>query len=389
VAEPVSSIVTLATVSLAIIQKTAVFIRETQVIDETIAKLLVQLKDLRHLIKLVQSTCGVTPERENDRAASFIKDNLRRCQEKLEQVGTLVHNLASRPSESFGQKIKLNFKTRNSRSAIDESIKDIERLMDHMHKGVGLWTLQGMHEIQRQNSQAPVFETPAFSTALEQPRRQDGQVVEAEPISPLTRTGSDFSQTEKIYDPSYRRISSSTQYSRNSVLNSLRSHGSHSERNDSVIPETEPARQHKEWVEFHYQIKICNGKEAQIRAIYDSLQQHSHSSLLANSRDGSNRSPLHWAAQRGDVQLAKILLQFNAEINAQDSQHYSVLDHAVKHNQDDFVEFLLDHNVNDMGLSKQYRDRFEEMKEAFELRKYEAQKRKKKERKRSRTSVLT
>jgi ankyrin repeat protein len=146
-------------------------------------------------------------------------------------------------------------------------------------------------------------------------------------------------------------------------------------------------KENSEWVDFHYQVKVCENNEEHVQTIKTTLQQHPQGAVLVNSVDGSKRSPLHLAAQRGNVELARILLEFSANINAKDSQPSSVLDLAVQHNKEDFVAFLLDQGADETAISKLNRDRFEEMKDTIKLRKDKAQKSEKKNLKRRRTDT--
>jgi hypothetical protein len=85
---------------------------------------------------------------------------------------------------------------------------------------------------------------------------------------------------------------------------------------------------------------------------------------VAKSIDASGRTPLHIAAQRGDVELASILIDdFEADVNAQDSDPSSVLDLAVANNtHTDFVALLLDRQVRESGLRERNKVKFKEMK---------------------------
>jgi hypothetical protein len=136
----------------------------------------------------------------------------------------------------------------------------------------------------------------------------------------------------------------------------------------ATTPTTESPKPNWERVDFHYQITKCAGIAARIQAIRTTLQEHAEGSALANSPDELQRSPLHLAAQRGEVKLGEVLLQSSADINAKDSHSCSVLDFAVQYNQEDFVAFLIDHHVDQTAISEKNRDRFEEIQAALELR---------------------
>lgn len=140
------------------------------------------------------------------------------------------------------------------------------------------------------------------------------------------------------------------------------------ERNDSATSVSQPAKRSNDWVEFSSQVAKLRGNETQIHAIKKALGQYPQSRTLVNSKDSTQRSPLHLAAQRGDVELAQVLLQFSADIDAKDSYVWSVLDIAVHHKQDEFVSFLLNNDVNTTAILDQNRERFEEIQDELELR---------------------
>ncbi|KAI8937907.1 hypothetical protein NX059_005591 [Plenodomus lindquistii] len=120
---------------------------------------------------------------------------------------------------------------------------------------------------------------------------------------------------------------------------------------------------------FHWHVAKCNGDQARIDQVREILQRHSAASALTQSTDGAQRTPLHLAAQRGDVQLARTLLEFGADINAQDSEPATVLDAAVENSQRKFVAFLLEEGVDQTTLQARNRARFGELKRIIEFKK--------------------
>jgi ankyrin repeat protein len=61
-----------------------------------------------------------------------------------------------------------------------------------------------------------------------------------------------------------------------------------------------------------------------------------------NAIDGIERVPLHWAAIYGHCDVARILLQKGANMNARSGDQLSVLQVAVQYSQKDMVQLLLD-----------------------------------------------
>ncbi|KAF2464225.1 uncharacterized protein BDR25DRAFT_97385 [Lindgomyces ingoldianus] len=383
-AEPVSSIVTLTAVSLTIIRRTVRFIQAARTVDTLIESLLTTLLDLKRLLRVVESTCRQATSGDDD-PSRFVKDSVVRCHNRLTEVQAMVEGLAFREKRTLFQKVVLLVRTDRSRKDIEDAIQDIDRLMNNLHRGISSWNLLITSAIHRRASEAPPFRLAQITTTS----TESHEIEESDAVSPLSRA---WSEVETVYDASVssRRSSSATGGSRNSISStSFRARQPHSERSSSVSARIELVPQNSEWVDFHYQIKACKGNEARIKAIRKVLQEHPDSTTLANSPDGSRRTPLHLVAQQGDVKLAEILVAFTANINAIDSQPRSVLDFAVKYNHEHFVEFLIDHNVDQTAIAKENLRRFREIKDTIDFQKIELGKIVKKERKRNRTNTST
>jgi hypothetical protein len=107
----------------------------------------------------------------------------------------------------------------------------------------------------------------------------------------------------------------------------------------------------------------CGGKQERMQEIRAILQRHSDGVVLARSTDTMNRTPLHSAALRGDVDLGRILIdEYQADVNAKDAKPNSVLDLAVANRKTGFVALLLEHNVNEHTISKRNETSFVKMK---------------------------
>ncbi|KAF2846156.1 hypothetical protein T440DRAFT_249346 [Plenodomus tracheiphilus IPT5] len=358
-AEPVSSIITIATLSIAIIKETLSYIQKVQLVDKVVERHLVKFDDLHKLIRLVESTyirAGAEEENEHSR---FIRNHLLRCRDRLRDIRSTLHELASKESTSFLQKAALKRGVDKVKDDIEVAMKDIDYYMEYIRTGISL-EVASAHR--RLSEVMAAQQLATITTDLQQVTSQS-----------LHRTLSN-AETLFAYDAriSARRPSTETSHSRPSVSSvSSQALQSQSDDNASTMSTPDPSlpKPSSEWVDFHFQLAKCNGDQSRIDNIREILQQHSAASTLTQSIDGSKRTPLHLAAQRGDVQLARTLLEFGADINACDSEPATVLDAAVEKNQRKFVALLLEENVNEGALQERNRIKFDEMKRVIEFSK--------------------
>ena len=107
----------------------------------------------------------------------------------------------------------------------------------------------------------------------------------------------------------------------------------------------------------------CGRKQERMQEIRAILQRHSDGVVLAKSTDPMNRTPLHSAALRGDVDLGWVLINdYQADVNAKDAKPNSILDLAVANRHANFVALLLQHNVNEDVISEKNVKSFIKMK---------------------------
>lgn len=95
--------------------------------------------------------------------------------------------------------------------------------------------------------------------------------------------------------------------------------------------------------------------ESRVEEIRSILGRASDSVALANIPGQYGRVPLHIAAQRGLIRVARVLVEFGADINAKDTEPSTVLDHALAYRQRDFVEFLLANHVDETAILERNR----------------------------------
>ncbi|KAH9861387.1 hypothetical protein J1614_011133 [Plenodomus biglobosus] len=357
-AEPVSSIITIATVSLAIIKETVAYIKNVRLVNKVVDRLLVKFNDLYKLITLVEATYRRADAEEESQHSRFIRKNLLRCRDRLQEIQTMLGELASKEPTSFVQKAALKRGVDKVKDDIEVAMSDIHDYMEYIRTGISL----DVASAHRRLSEVMAAQATSVTTDLQQ--------ITSQSLT-LNRT---LSTAETLaYDASYpaRRFSIETSHSRPSV-SSVSSQALQTQSDDNAslhsTHDSISPKPNSEWVDFHFQLAKCEGDQSRIDQIRTILQQHSAASSLTRSTDGSQRTPLHVAAQRGDIQLARTLLEFGADINAQDSEPATVLDAAVEKNQRKFVAFLLEQNVDETALQKRNQNRFDEMKRVIEFK---------------------
>lgn len=130
-AEPVSSIVTLATVSLTIIRKTTIFIQDALVINDTIQRLLQRLVDLQDYLGFVEAELEKAKE-HNENVPLCIRDALTRCQSILKGVKKTVRTLALQESGTFLKKMRLRIRYENLDKDVSTAIEELAYQKSHI-----------------------------------------------------------------------------------------------------------------------------------------------------------------------------------------------------------------------------------------------------------------
>jgi len=434
-AEAVSGVVTLTTFTLAIIRETAIFIRDAKEVDVRIQKLLSKLLDLQDWVELIESTCK-TAQAHNELVPHCVSVSLSRCDETLKGVRDTLQGLASRKSGTFYEKVKLKIRTESSKRDVLEAIEDLKHHKSHIKSCMDIWTHQRTANIDRRTSEAlPTRQLATVSRHVHQTTTNDipapyrtlsNASTILEPVfDEVLSTGSSpmttHSRRSHVSDDVVSTGSSPmTTHSRRSHLfddvvstgsspmtaRSRRSHESETSNTPRTLGEqsefatvytglgiqtvgptdttkypVENGREinfdaKPESVDLHHEISKYKNDETRAQVIRQILERHPRSALLANTKDEYGRTPLCRAAQLGDIRSARTLVEFSADINARDSQPYSVLDHALAQNRESFVAFLIERGVDERNVSKKYRDRLEEIKEAIEYRMKKAAKQK-------------
>lgn len=78
----------------------------------------------------------------------------------------------------------------------------------------------------------------------------------------------------------------------------------------------------------------------------DNLLKCIESGISVNLRDSEGRTPLHWAVDRGHVNVVELLVSRNADVNAQDNEGQTPLHYAVVCEREAIAELLVKQNAS-------------------------------------------
>ncbi|CAM0901780.1 unnamed protein product [Alopecurus aequalis] len=78
----------------------------------------------------------------------------------------------------------------------------------------------------------------------------------------------------------------------------------------------------------------------------DDVKKHLAAGIQVNIRDSEERTPLHWAVDRGHLNAVEVLVNSNADVNAQDNEGQTALHYAVLCEREDIAELLVKHQAD-------------------------------------------
>jgi hypothetical protein len=353
-AELGASVITIAEVSKTIIEKIFNYIKEVHLVNETIQDLLVNLEELHSLIELVSDTYHKTKNGDNDSSARFVFEKLKICQERLARLDIIIINLAQLDNETLIDKWILKRKSDKMKTEITRATGDLQRNMGHIRDGIHAWSLV-LHR--RISDAIAIDQTTVIRTELQ------ASITKIHPLS-WTDKGID-----RDLNLDLRRVKTETSDCRRLSISSSTSAAaslSRSDGNDSIISTSCTTFNNQG---FYSLLSRCSGDEQRMQQIRRILEQP-EGTKLANATNHAHRTPLHVAAQLGDVKLAEVLVWFRADINAKDSEQASVLDLAIEgRNNIDFVAFLLGLGVVEHNILARNTSSFMELKSIIEFKK--------------------
>ncbi|KAH7091341.1 hypothetical protein FB567DRAFT_272383 [Paraphoma chrysanthemicola] len=386
--EVAASVITVAELIWKLLHKSLHYIKEVKLISEPIKELLERVKDLHRLTRAVKSTYAQAEASlgKGSKSLRIVGKALATCDGRLESLKPLAVELASLDTQTWRQKLTVKRRLDKVKDDIEETRKKIREDIDYLNTGLNLVRFE-----------LDANRRPSETLELQQPLPLHSEIpatTEDEDIPPMTRS---FSAADTLFGPDpdlqLRRLSTAptSAESRPSISSTLSHAPSRlSSRSDSIISATEPLTTNSKsaWIDFHFHVAKCAGDGERIRQIREILHEYAGDTPLASSTDTWDRTPLHVAAQNGDVDLARTLVEFGADINAQDSEPSSVLDMAIAGGRRHFVAFLLDLNVDESKLQPRNAARLKEMKCTINFEKKNASKKSRKGSQASRQLVI-
>ncbi|KHN23346.1 Acyl-CoA-binding domain-containing protein 1 [Glycine soja] len=96
------------------------------------------------------------------------------------------------------------------------------------------------------------------------------------------------------------------------------------------------------------------GSDSQMEAIHGFAREGDMANLLKciengvsmNLKDSEGRTPLHWAVDRGHLNVTELLVGKNADVNAKDNDGQTPLHYAVTCEREAIAEYLVKHNAD-------------------------------------------
>ncbi|KNG46303.1 ankyrin repeat-containing protein [Stemphylium lycopersici] len=353
-AEPVSSIITIATVTLAAIKECTNYIESLRSVDKSVERLLNEISRLRRIVCIIQDTYRKARPEESDEKSMLVRERIEQCRDRLREIRPKAIDLGSRDSETFVEKTMLKLKYDEVAKDIAFATKDIKNHMEEINQVFNCWGLEAMQSIRRISEASKSQSSDSANTMTD--HRVQQRSLSSPPVTSLF-------DAENSKDGYFLAMSFVDSFGKSDMCLPLSS-------TSPVFPYniTNPPKQNIDWEDFHAKLRKCRDNTSGVREIRLLLRQAQDQAELANVRGYCQRVPLHIAAQLGFGQVARVLLEFGANIDAKDEKQLSVLDHAVENNQREFVAILLENGVDETAINKENKVRFRNMNNVISFR---------------------
>lgn len=138
-AEPASGVITLITFSLVVIRETKKFIQETRDVPNDLQRRIDRLENFEKYMEVIEKHCKQGPGC-GEELLQYINISLSKQKPQLDQLQKILHDLASRGSDTLFQKVKMQIRKKLSEKELNDAM---DELIFHQHfttlfMGVGL-----------------------------------------------------------------------------------------------------------------------------------------------------------------------------------------------------------------------------------------------------------
>lgn len=140
-AEPVSSIITIATLGLAIIKGCAKFIESVREVDVSVDRLIEEVTRMHEMVRFIKSTYHKVGMDERSEPSLLVRDKITLCRNRLRDIKPKLENLASQSSETIMKKAMLKMKVDEVTKDIELAVQDINNNMADINTLFNCWRL--------------------------------------------------------------------------------------------------------------------------------------------------------------------------------------------------------------------------------------------------------
>ncbi|KAI4931576.1 hypothetical protein J4E85_004170 [Alternaria conjuncta] len=362
-AETISSIITIASLGLAVVRACKDYIEAVREIDILVSRLLEKITEVHGVVRVLNSKYHQAEPDDSSEPSILVREKITLCRNRLREIKSKIADLGaqSKSAETFRDKASVKRRMDAMAKDIEFAVDDIRRYLGDIVIVTGACSYLEVSSYIRRVSETAVPQPIMYDSKEDQPAQYD--------LVSLDRW---FSNTDTVLDPvHFRRASDPTSAPRFSVSSSSSSAPlTQSDDDESILPRPMYgiSRPSEEWRVFHSKVAQCQDDPALVAEIRLLLEQHPEPATLANIRGDHQRAPLHLAAQRGFVKIARVLITHGADVNAKDTEPASVLDHAVAKNRTDFIALILEEGADELGILKENKKQLESKKAVLALK---------------------
>ncbi|KAK3215644.1 hypothetical protein GRF29_8g624611 [Pseudopithomyces chartarum] len=302
-AEPASGVITLITFSLVVIRETKKFIQETRDVPNDLQRRIDRLENFEKYMEVIEKHCKQGPGC-GEELLQYINISLSKQKPQLDQLQKILHDLASRGSDTLFQKVKMQIRKKLSEKELNDAM---DELIFHQHfttlfMGVGLFQI-ATNNHRRTSEVSPRSQVPSndwlspISTEYPRSRTFSNDSTVCESPSGIERSPSSPSMATR--SPVQSRKSSVSEIPQSSNAGKL---------SPLIKSRSIGFEEHCCSSDIHYQINQAPDDHSRLCAVRQILEDPLADKSLIETKDEYGRTPLCAATRIGDVALSRRFL---------------------------------------------------------------------------------